>query len=174
MAPPTKVTIDPKTHADRRIIEADKVALTTLERLRSIAESDQGELEYSLEFGRSADREIVIGMDIKYQMQLRCQRCLETFDYAGGTKVTVAVATNDLDASKLEENYDTVIIVDESGINITELVEDEALLSMPLVSAHASEDECVPQMLESMEDSVVIEEPVRVNPFAALASLKKD
>jgi uncharacterized protein len=174
MAPPTKVTIDPKTHADRRIIEADKVALTTLERLRSIAESDQGELEYSLEFGRSADREIVIGMDIKYQMQLRCQRCLETFDYAGGTKVTVAVATNDLDASKLEENYDTVIIVDESGINITELVEDEALLSMPLVSAHASEEECVPQMLESMEDSVVIEEPVRVNPFAALASLKKD
>jgi uncharacterized protein len=174
MAPPTKVTIDPKTHADRRIIEADKVALTTLERLRPIAESDQGELEYSLEFGRSADREIVIGMDIKYQMQLRCQRCLETFDYAGGTKVTVAVATNDLDASKLEENYDTVIIVDESGINITELVEDEALLSMPLVSAHASEEECVPQMLESMEDSVVIEEPVRVNPFAALASLKKD
>ncbi|MFT5062769.1 MAG: hypothetical protein ACI91G_000128 [Gammaproteobacteria bacterium] len=139
-----------------------------------MAESDQGGLEYSLEFGRSADREIVIGMDIKYQMQLRCQRCLETFDYAGGTKVTVAVATNDLDASKLEENYDTVIIVDESGINITELVEDEALLSMPLVSAHASEEECVPQMLESMEDSVVIEEPVRVNPFAALASLKKD
>lgn len=174
MAPPSKVTIDPKAHADRRIIETDKVALTALERLRSMAESDQGEVEYSLEFGRSVDREIVIGIEIKYQMQLRCQRCLETFDYAGGTQLTVAVATNELDASKLEENYDTVIIVDDNGINIPELVEDEALLSMPLVSAHASEEDCVPQMLESMEDSVEIEEPVRENPFAALASLKKD
>lgn len=174
MAPPRKLTIDPKAHADRRIIEADKVALTTLERLRSTAESDQGEVQYTLEFGRSVDREIVIGMDIKYQMQLRCQRCLEVFDYAGGTELKVAVASNDLDASQLEENYDTVIIVSESGINITELVEDEALLSMPLVAVHASEEDCVPQMLESMEDSVEFEEPVRVNPFAALASLKKD
>lgn len=174
MAPPTKVTIDPKAHADRRIIEADCIALTQLERLRSMAETDQGELEYSLEFGRSVDREIVIGMDIKYRLQLRCQRCLETFDYAGGTQLSVAVANDELGAAKLEENYDTVIIAGDNGINITELVEDEALLSMPLVSAHASDEDCVPHMLESMEDSVEIEEPVRVNPFAALASLKKD
>lgn len=174
MALPTKVTIDPKAHADRRIIEADQIELAALQRLRAMAESDLGTLQYSLEFGRSVDREIVIGMDIKYQMQLRCQRCLALFDYAGGSQLTVAVANNDLDAAKLEENYDTVIIVDEYGINIAELVEDEALLSMPLVSVHASEEDCVPQMLESMEDSVNIEVPERENPFAALASLKKD
>ncbi|PXW26554.1 DUF177 domain-containing protein [Paraburkholderia caballeronis] len=116
---------------------------------------------------------------------LECQRCLAPYEQAFDADAAYRVVATEEEADEFPLDDDEVeVIVGSRHFDLVDLIEEELLLSLPLVPKH---DVC-PEIHESLAsgadgadgvDSVddVPEqevEPDRPNPFAALGSLKKD
>ena len=100
---------------------------------------------------------------------LTCQRCNEAFEQELKIDFTFSPAKNDEAAEKIPSYYD-VIELDENGeVNLRELVEEELILTIPLIPRHELED------CSAEADSVwgeLPEELEKPNPFDVLKQLK--
>jgi uncharacterized protein len=117
---------------------------------------------------------------------LTCQRCLAPYEQAFDADAVFRIVQTEEEADEVPLDDDEVeVIVGSRQFDLVDLIEEELLLSLPLVPKH---DVC-PAIHESLAsgadgadgvDSVddvpeqEIETEERVNPFAALESLKKD
>jgi uncharacterized protein len=100
-------------------------------------------------------------------MPLECQRCLQPVDeYLDIARSFLFVHGEDAAAQLDADGEDDVLALTRS-LDLRELLEDELLLSLPLVPRH----EVCPQPLVAPIDASPLEE--KPNPFAALASLKR-
>ena len=113
------------------------------------------------------------------QVQAICQRCLEAFSLRLEVELKLAFVQDEEDEAKLPADYEAVV-VDDSRIALRELVEDELLLSLPLVPAHPVGDSaCRPavKVLSEAEAEGLVAAPempdVTAQPFAALKDLLK-
>jgi len=70
---------------------------------------------------------------------------------------------------ELPENQDAVTMQEE-GLDVIALIEDELILSLPMVPMHA--DPACNQALNALRQGMDPVEEVRPNPFAVLAALK--
>jgi uncharacterized protein len=117
---------------------------------------------------------------------LTCQRCLAPYEQAFNADSTFRIVQTEEEADEFPLDDDEVeVIVGSRHFDLVDLIEEELLLALPLVPKH----EVCPEIHESLAsgadgaegvDSVddvpeqEIEPEERVNPFAALESLKKD
>ncbi|WP_395067411.1 DUF177 domain-containing protein [Paraburkholderia silvatlantica] len=117
---------------------------------------------------------------------LTCQRCLAPYEQAFNADATFRIVQTEEEADEFPLDDDEVeVIVGSRHFDLVDLIEEELLLSLPLVPKH----EVCPEIHESLAsgpdgaegvDSVddvpeqEVEPEERVNPFAALESLKKD
>jgi uncharacterized protein len=117
---------------------------------------------------------------------LTCQRCLAPYEQAFNADRIFRIVQTEEEAEEFPLDDDEVeVIVGSRQFDLIDLIEEELLLSLPLVPKH----EVCPAIHESLAsgadgaegvDSVddvpeqEIESEERVNPFAALESLKKD
>ena len=117
---------------------------------------------------------------------LTCQRCLAPYEQAFNADATFRIVQTEEEADEFPLDDDEVeVIVGSRHFDLVDLIEEELLLALPLVPKH----EVCPEIHESLAsgpdgaegvDSVddvpeqEIEPEERVNPFAALESLKKD
>jgi uncharacterized protein len=114
---------------------------------------------------------------------LECQRCLAPYEQAFNVDSIYRIVATEAEADEFPLEEDEVeVIVGSRQFDLVDLIEEELLLSLPLVPKH---DVC-PQVHESLvsgasgEEGEVAEqepgaagdEPERPNPFAALRSLK--
>jgi uncharacterized protein len=114
---------------------------------------------------------------------LECQRCLSPYEQAFNVDATYRIVNTEEEAEEFPLDEDEVdVIVGSRQFDLVDLIEEELLLSLPLVPKH---DVC-PEVHESLtsgaaglegEDAVEGEaeegeEPQRPNPFAALEGLK--
>lgn len=117
---------------------------------------------------------------------LECQRCLAPYEQAFDAEVVYRVVNTEAEADEFPLDEDEVeVIVGSRQFDLVDLIEDELLLSLPVVPAH---DVC-PEVHESlvsgvggadsMEDEAGPEEvdegsgSGRPNPFAALKAFKR-
>ncbi|CAB3794846.1 hypothetical protein LMG28688_03991 [Paraburkholderia caffeinitolerans] len=117
---------------------------------------------------------------------LTCQRCLAPYEQAFNADPVFRIVQTEDEADEFSLDDDEFdVIVGSRHFDLVDLIEEELLLSLPLVPKH---DVC-PEIHESLAsgadgadgvDSVEdvpeqeVEPEERVNPFAALESLKKD
>jgi uncharacterized protein len=115
---------------------------------------------------------------------LECQRCLTPYEQALNVDATYRIVATEAEAEEFPLDEDEVeVIVGSRQFDLVDLIEDELLLSLPLIPKH----EVCPQVHESLVSGVSGEEgeaeqdeiaaddePKRPNPFAALRSLKTD
>jgi len=117
---------------------------------------------------------------------LTCQRCLAPYEQAFNADATFRIVQTEAEADEFPLDDDEVeVIVGSRHFDLVDLIEEELLLSLPLVPKH----EVCPEVHESLAsgadgadgvDSLddvpeqEIESEERVNPFAALESLRKD
>jgi len=117
---------------------------------------------------------------------LTCQRCLAAYEQAFNADPVFRIVQTEDEAGEFPLDDDDVdVIVGSRHFDLVDLIEEELLLSLPLVPKH----EVCPAIHESLAsgadgaegvDSVdevpeqEVESEERVNPFAALESLKKD
>lgn len=151
------------------------IPLSSMERIvGAVAGIPEGEAVVSLRFTRDVQGLPVITGVVEAELPLECQRCLEVFTYPVKVSIALAMVRSDAEAQALPSHYEPVI-VSEEPLFLQELIEDELLLSLPIVPMH-DENDCKVQAPEGTGDGVEAEqggETEKVdNPFAVLAGFK--
>ncbi|CAH2796639.1 MAG: FIG01269488: protein, clustered with ribosomal protein L32p [uncultured Paraburkholderia sp.] len=118
---------------------------------------------------------LILRMAIHGSVWLECQRCMTPYLQALNVDATYRIVNNEAEAEEFPLDEDEVeVIVGSKHFDLVDLIEEELLLSLPLVPKH----EVCPKVHESLLSGAdgtkgVGDEPERPNPFAALESLKR-
>jgi uncharacterized protein len=125
--------------------------------------------------------ELHLALAIRTSLWLECQRCLTPYEQPLDVSASYLVVATEEEAEAVPlDDDETDPIVGSRHFDLYELIEEEVLLSLPLVPKH----EVCPTVHESLvtgqAGEIAIEHPEPGeakrddNPFAALAALKRD
>ncbi len=144
------------------------VSLSQLDGLRSYLASDAGDIEMTLQFQRDEmNRAVAVGQVQANAIEVTCQRCLEPVQLMLQADINIVMVASDEQAAKIEKNTNHQLetwVVGDGQLNVAQLVDQELVLSLPLVSYHAS---C--SVKTEYGDKVQAEQ--KTNPFDVLAEL---
>jgi uncharacterized protein len=105
---------------------------------------------------------------------LICERCNEIFEHPMDVNFCFSPlqSVKEDDKDELPDVYEPVEVNDQGEINLFQTLEDELILSLPIVALHAEKD--CKQKRDKMSFGKI--EPIdeRPNPFAVLKELKRD
>lgn len=139
--------------------------VATLARLGAELADKSGELQWTISGGRHSIGAPQMSMQVKGEVRLLCQRCLTPFTHAIDTDTVLVIARDEADADETEERLDDDsidVIVGDAQQDLLQLVEDDALLALPLSPRH---DSCP-------GDAPTVPQDKPESPFAALKGLK--
>lgn len=141
------------------------VKLDELPRLCMLLTGKQGEVEAEFIFGIGKQGARTIDLHLVTTLWLECQRCLEPMPYEVDVHSHLALLRPGRRADAIDEPYEPLLIEDNRLV-LRELIEDELMLALPLITMHARDDCRV---------KIEVDEPPTVereNPFAVLKGLK--
>jgi uncharacterized protein len=134
--------------------------------------ADAGALEGTranarLAFGMFEGR-VTVEVQIDGEVFLACQRCLRPCACAVDEAATLSVVARDTD--EVPGGYEA-LLGDAERLSLTDVIEEQVLLGLPLVPMHASVEQCgtVPQAVAGEEAGAAAAEKQR--PFANLREL---
>lgn len=141
-------------------------ALDDLQRLREAGALSGTSIDLHL---RSAQREdhLELQGELQGQLLLTCQRCLQPARFEVDEPIALRVVRNESEAAAEAEN--DFIIADPAHLDLRWVSEEQALLAMPLVPMHES-DEC-PQGTATAADEA--KQGIAQSPFANLRDMLK-
>jgi uncharacterized protein len=153
------------------------VKVAELPRFTQALARETGSIHYCLSFLLDEGSTPLIQGTLSGRVQLSCQRCLQAVPVDVSSELSVAVVWAESQLARLPKHLDS-IIGEEGVVDLLQLVEDELLLCLPLVSYH-EEGSCAEELKYSSpiepvqpEHDNSAQEPARENPFQALAALK--
>ena len=144
-----------------RVLEG-ALALSGLERLHDLLADRAGEVSFLIS-GLAGERgEAMLHVKVWGSLPLACQRCLEAIPFNLDVDSLLELLPEGAEMSQDELEDDTRDFLPVAGkLNVTELVEDEILLVLPVAPRH---ERCgLPGLADAGE---------RIHPFATLAGLK--
>ena len=161
--------VDPGRLAQRNASFDGIIAPENLPRLLSAVHSS-GNVAVSLRFKVDEQGRRRLTGEFEVAVELVCQRCLGAAPERLSGDINLAVVRSEEHAKQLP-GFIEPWIVDEGEADLYSIIEEELLLSLPLVTYH--EDECIDPQL--MKAGAEMNEPVEQgdNPFNVLADLKK-
>jgi uncharacterized protein len=137
-----------------------------LERLRSSLADDAGALQYRLEGYVDARAKPHLRLEVSGDLKLVCQRCLEGLDFRlEAVREFELVPEGTPLGDPADEDEDSEQLQADAHLDVLALVEDEAILSLPMVPVHDS-GQCEPA---AAGDAVKQSR----SPFGALSALKR-
>jgi uncharacterized protein len=154
---------------ERRTIEGE-LPLSALPRLATSLLRSDGPLAYRIrgtvdERGRPGAQ-----MQLQAELVLECQRCNQELAHRLQRDAQFRFVGSEEELNALPVEDDEVdLVVGARHMDIAAWVEDEAILSLPLVPRH---DDCRPAIPLAAADASADSGAKRPNPFAALAGLK--
>ena len=104
----------------------------------------------------------------RVRLQLVCQRCLQPVAADLDAQRSFLFVEGEAAAAELDAQCEDDVLALSRDLDLRELVEDELLLSLPLIPKHEQCPQPLPQA-----PGVAGHEPERPNPFAVLAALKR-
>jgi uncharacterized protein len=133
-----------------------------------------GTVAVSLEFGIDAEGIRYMKGRLQTTLTLQCQRCLQAMQQPVDTEFALGLVRSIEAAERLPSHYEP-LLVESDALFLRDVIEDELLLSLPLVAMH---DECIDVNAQAAEAAQRNDnehgEDSRENPFAALAALKSN
>lgn len=169
-------SVQPARLAEAGAVLHGSLPVRGMDRLAGYLHDTEGSVEVDLEFGIDESGTRYVRGRLQTVLHLVCQRCLQAFACSLDVPVLLGLAASGRSEADIAERYETLTL-DEPAIELARLVEDELMLALPLVPAHAV-DECGfdRSLIDAQADSggqaeEAREEPRR--PFAALADLLK-
>lgn len=151
----------------RRVLEGD-LPLADMPRLRGVLSETEGVARYRIEFGRDTLDVPFAALSIEAGLPLQCQRSLTTFVQPVVIEQTLGLISDEEQEAALPPGYEPLLLPADARIVPAELVEDELILAVPVVPLSPGSD--------AMERDwpATADEVAASNPFAALATLKKN
>lgn len=148
------------------------VGSEALPRLKSSVVSMTEQALAELRFGMDTARRPTVSGSAKTQIELTCQRCLQTFAQPLEAEFDLVVVQSEAEAELLDAGLEPVLSPD-ALISTAALVEDELILALSIVAAHPDNEACGLDTGrgESAEETPAEQQP---NPFAVLKNLKRN
>ena len=143
------------------------MAVSRFTRLNELLVSDEGELEVSVSFSARRKKRCVVIGHAKGTVRMACQRCLESMPVPIEVRVRLNIVADENELLELELEQDG-LVVDGPRLQLTEVFEDELLVSVPMSPVHDTEA-C---QIEEQESQPAPEGETH-RPFANLADLMK-
>jgi uncharacterized protein len=158
--------------ADGRAAFDFDIPLAEFPRLRLQLGAADGRARGTVRFGREVGN-AVADLEFAADVPLVCQRCMGPFRRQVEAHGRVALLADERAADKVPEERETMF-VEGNRVRLLDVVEEELLLSLPIVPLHESEDECSPGEQESFEPAAhePAEDTVQ-RPFERLGELLK-
>lgn len=164
--------VDPRKFAQQGIAVKGQFALKALSRLCPLLAADEGDVRADLTFGVDEQHTRYVTGSIEVSVQMVCQRCLEPAPQDVKATLNLGMVWSDEQAAQLPKSWDPWI-VGEGQIDLYEIIEDELMLSLPIVAYH--EEMCVPEALYTSGEqlkSEAVDNEEKPNPFQVLEQLK--
>jgi uncharacterized protein len=146
------------------------VALTELPRLAQLA-GLAGEVHGRAHFRRAAGI-AVVELTFSGTARMACQRCLGTMEIGLEAAAEVGLVATEADVGRVPEEFEPVL-APEGRISIGELVEEELLLTLPIVPLHAEDAVCQVAPSAPAVSTAEVPRETTQKPFAQLAELLK-
>ena len=172
MSEPWSQLSDVDRLADRQAEIAFDIPLSRLPRVQAQIAGAQGSVRGVAHFRREAGYRLA-ELELEGEAKLVCQRCLAPLMWPLTSETRVALVASEMDADRVPQELETVH-APEDRIRVADLVEEELLLTLPLVPLHESADEC-----KVVQDEVPAPEkeaapvPETQRPFERLGELLK-
>jgi uncharacterized protein len=157
--------------------ETELQGAVDLERLPRFAEtlaSDKADVVVSLRFARGENGQRTITGHLRAATEVSCQRCLEPMPVSWEDDIALVLLEDASLAESLEPEWDPWVWA-EPKLTLAYLVEEQLLLSMPVVSYH-TDQECADKLgyVPTAATGSDAPQAQRENPFAVLKALKKN
>ena len=163
------ILIDAFEFCRRAEVREGEFAVANLPRLTAEAANASGMVRWSLTGGRHALGYQQLTLAVTGTVQLMCQRCLTPYAFELVADSVLVLAQDEAGADELEASLDDEsleVIAGSRQFNVTDLVEDEALLALPVSPRH---DVC-PDQSEKASPAGVDKAP---SPFGVLKDWKR-
>ena len=162
-----------------------QLSLTQFPRLAELALSpvepslqDSGEpthvswaLQGELVLVSGGDSQIWMHLKAGVDLPMQCQRCMGPVQLTVKANAAFRFVADEATAEAEDDESEEDLLVLEPELNVLELIEDELIMSAPIVPKHEKCPTMVPMSAvdEAFEEAL----EARPNPFAALGQLKK-
>ena len=163
------ITIDPFKSAQRRLECEGVFSVSGMNRLLAVCEPSSEQVQAKFNFDLDERGLNVLSGVGSALVKLTCQRCTEAFEHELKADFVFSPVKNQDAIAELPSYYDAIELDENGEVNLLELLEEEFLLSIPLIPRHEPKDCLAPA------DSVwgeLPEELEKPNPFDVLKKLK--
>ncbi len=106
-----------------------------MQRLAPSLYSDEGAVIVDLSLGTDEEGTRFCRVQLKTDVILQCQRCMEPFTYGIMSDFLHGMVSSEREAEALATHYEPVIVQDGMLI-VQDMIEDELILKMPIVPMH--------------------------------------
>ena len=166
------LTVDPVKDAQQRIDYDGYYTASQLVRLAESTGKVLSDAQVTLSFYIDPQKLVVMKGQVQVDVELECQRCGEPFKQTLECHFMYSPVANWDQADDLPEIYEPIEFNEFGEIYLLGAVEDELILSLPLVPMHSSEH-CEVSAHEQVFGELPEELAKKPNPFAVLANLKQ-
>ncbi|MGN1356879.1 MAG: YceD family protein [Succinivibrionaceae bacterium] len=167
------VEIDPVRAAAKKLDYQGIVEKKDLKRLGEMVTSVCSDVQAQVSFYKDLSGINVISGSAETSVILPCQRCGDDFELALKTQFRYSPDGKLLEQLDLADDFDCVDLNSFGEINLYDIIEDELILSLPLIARHPIEDCPAAEMIESMSGDGQGDDGT-YSPFAILGDLMKD
>ena len=152
-------TIDGRRFAEAREVVTGALGIGDLPRLAQMG-CEAATLQYTVRGGEDAAGRAALTVEVGGEVRLACQRCLGALELPLAVTSVLELADSEAEIDAADDERDRVLAA--KSMDVAALVEDEAILALPMVPMHAS-----------CETAAAREGGDRRSPFAALARLQE-
>jgi uncharacterized protein len=147
------------------------VDLSTLSRLApSLHAIGQETVAVRMHFGVDGEGIYYLRGTLRTVLELTCQRCLGAVRYPVDIEFSLGLAGSADEAERLPDRYEPLVATGES-VAVATIVEDELILALPIVAAHA-DPACARGLGTAPSEITENRMGNPANPFAVLSRLK--
>lgn len=162
--------VEPFRYAEQGVSLHGTLSIADMHRLSSSIASNEGDAEIKMTFGVDDQDISFLRGHVKAQLSLQCQRCMETFSFHVENDFNYALMSDEEDSSNLPEQYDPVV-VHHGILMLGEMVEDEIILSLPIVPMHDPKS-CKAKLPFAIVESQQTSNTDQESPFKVIELLK--
>jgi uncharacterized protein len=168
------VEVDPYRMAELGRQYSGQIEIGSMKRLLPLLESAKGQVDVELHFDIDETGTKYLQGYLRADLELMCQRCLESMEFPLNTEFRLALIKSDSEAERLSGTYEP-LVVETTPLYIQDVLEDEILLSLPTIPMHEPGACSIQPLMKQTELAEQHdEETEKTNPFAVLEKLKKD
>ncbi|MEO0443246.1 MAG: YceD family protein [Pseudomonadota bacterium] len=163
--------IDPRKFAQQGVSVHGYIDLSLMDRIVPLLASNEGQIVAELVFGASDEhQQQCLQGKLNAKVDMVCQRCLEPCPQQLEAEIKLAMLWNDDQVSQLPKTWDPWIVA-EGQVDIYQVLEDELILSLPIVAYH--DYLCIaPERYQSGDRQTTQQAADKLSPFHVLEQLK--